>query len=147
MIFAGGGENGKTSCLCLSPRPGPFPSPAPCRRSSPCGPPRSSRLASGRPRCAAAAPLSTAPSPSPHGKTAPYPHPWMSSAGVWSWTGRVEEQMEGGEATGSRRLAGKNPLKNTPTDLLRDEYSKYLNLPRKPTAVTDLQRATARNDT
>lgn len=30
--------------------------------------------------------------------------------GVWSWTGRSEEQMVGGEATGSRRLAGKSPL-------------------------------------
>lgn len=116
VTSAGGAEDGRTKCLSLCL--GPFLSLVPGRRSSPCGPPHSSRLASGRPRYAASAPLLTAlslcpslcPSLSPHGMAGLYPRPGTSSVGVWSWTGRSEEQMAGGEATGSRRLAGKSPL-------------------------------------
>lgn len=104
----GGGEDGRTKYLF--PCPGPFLSPVPGRRSLPCAPPHSSRPVSDLPRCEASAPLSTALSPSLHGNAAPYPHPGTSSVGVWSWTGRLGEQMEGGEATGSGRLAGKSPL-------------------------------------
>lgn len=117
VTSAGGAEDGRTRCLCLCL--GPFLSLVPGRCSSPCGPPHPSRPASGRPRCAASAPLSTAPSlcpslsPSPHGMAGLYPRPWRSSVGVWSWTGRLEEQRVGGEATGSRKLAGKSPLKET----------------------------------
>lgn len=114
VTSARGGEDGRTNYLCLALCPGPFLSLVPGRRSSPCGPPRSSRPVSGPPRCAASVPLSTAPSLSPSpslpGKAGPYPRPVTSSEGVWSWTGRSAEQMEGGEATGSRRLAGKSPL-------------------------------------
>lgn len=114
VTSAGGGEDGRTKSLSLCP--GPFLSLVPGRRSSPCGPPRSSRPVSGPPRCAASAPLSTALSlcsslsPSPPGNAGLYPHPGTSSEGVWSWTGWSVEQTAGGEATGSRRLAGKSPL-------------------------------------
>lgn len=107
---ARGGEDGRANCLCLSPCPGPFLSLVPFHCSSPCGPPRSSRPASGPPRCVASAPLSTALSPSPPGKGGPYPHPGTSSGGAWSWTAWSEQQLEGVEANGSKRLAGKSPL-------------------------------------
>lgn len=114
MTSAGWSEDGRANCLCLSPRPGL--SLVPGRRSLLCGPPRSSRPASGPPHCVASAPLSNALSPcpslfpSPLGKAGLYPRPGTSSEGVWSWTGQSEEQMEGGEATGSGRLAGKSSL-------------------------------------
>lgn len=122
LISAGRDENGKTSHLCLSLRPDPFLSLVPGLHSSLCGPPHSSRPASGPPHCAAAAPLSTA--HAPHGKTGPYPHPGMTSAGVWSWTRQLEEPTEGGEATGSRRLAGKNPLKTQKTKIYESKNTK-----------------------